>query len=619
MTRKILLADDSVTIQKVVELTFSDGAYQVQCVSNGRAAVQKIQEDQPDILLCDVIMPEMNGYDVAAFVKKNPSYSSIPVILLTGTFEPFDEEKARQSGADSYITKPFDSKMLVDKVEELLKKRVAFDASANEAVQVFHSRTEFMMGGAGAPELPPLEPQPAAGTPAAIPGFLGGPQELEPPVGEEPFVRATDSDEANQTVRMQALDLQEAFPAAEPTIEALSAPMASGPAVVDLGPALDEPIPETAFAGIVEPETPVAPRPHDEVVLGPEGQEEWPVEAGDVQSIPAAPESVSGAEDWGPGQSIAVPSEAVLDLPEEIEIAPPAEQLPPFVETAEEPQIVHELTDQQSMVATAHQDLVPLPVESVMEPVTPAPPPEPITGAYEVPLGEEPTHEIFGAATDEMPFEPEGGLEETLPPASPVAEAPAVMESTGSFPTPTEQGLDAASMFVAPAPETPAVPVVAEVPPQAPAPVPVLDRAEVEGHVRRAAEEMIPAIVAAAVPATVAAQVLEALPGLARQYTAEALPAVVGPLLSQAVPEAVQQALPGALREALPGHLQQVAQELAPGIIAESVRTLAAAEIERVVKEMAPEIVRQVAWEVIPELAESIIRRRIQELESEPG
>ena len=504
MTRKILLADDSVTIQKVVELTFSDGAYQVQCVSNGRSAVQKIQEDQPDILLCDVIMPEMNGYDVASFVKKNPNYSAIPVILLTGTFEPFDEEKARQSGADSYITKPFDSKMLVDKVEELLKKRVAFDASANEAVQVFHSRTEFMMGGTTEAELPPLQEQPVAGATAGTPGFLEGPQELEaPPAQEEPFVQAPEAlEDADQTVRMQALDLQEAFPAAEPVIEALSAPVESGPAVVDLGPALDEPIPETAFAGIVEPEPPPAHRPQEEVVLTPEGQEEWAVEAGDVPAAPAAAQSVSGAEDWGQGQTIATPSESVLDVPEEIETVPPSEPLPPFVESADEGQIVHDLTDQQSMVATAHQGFEALPAEPAPEPLAAAAPPEPITGAYEVPLGEEPPHEIFGAATDEMPFEPEGGLEEPLPPAPPLVAAP-VMESTGSFPTPTEQGLDAVSVVPAPEPERIAIPEAPAVVGAPASPDPRLAAKERLRGSRPAAppKSSIPAVVARRVPA----------------------------------------------------------------------------------------------------------------------
>ncbi len=610
MTRKILLADDSVTIQKVVELTFSDGAYQVQCVSNGRSAVQKIQEDQPDILLCDVIMPEMNGYDVATFVKKNPSYSSIPVILLTGTFEPFDEDKARQSGADSYITKPFDSKMLVDKVEELLKKRVAFDASANEPVQVFHSRTEFMIGGAAAEELPPLEAlrSPEA-APAAGSGLLESPQEFEAPSEEHAFVQTPEVvEDADKTVRMQSIDLQSAFPEPEPVIEALSAPVASGPAVVDLGPALDEPIPETAFAGIVEPELPAAPQVQDEVVLSPEGQEEWPVEAGDVAPVQAAPQSVSGAEDWGEGQAIAPPAEAALDVPEEIETAPPPAPLPPFVATADEPQIVHELTDQQSMVATAHEAFAEQVPEPAVEETPAAAPPEPITGAYEMPLGEEPPHEIFGAATDEMPFEPEGGLEQPLPQVPAMAPPPAT-ESTGSFPTHTEQALDAVS--VVPAPVVPEVPLAP--------PAPAISREELEGHVRRAAEEMLPAIVAAAVPAALAAHVQDALPDLARQHAAEAVPGVVGPLVARAVPDAVQQALPGVVRDALPGHLQQVAQAVAPGIISESVRGMAAAEIERLVKEMAPDLVRQVAWEVIPELAESIIKRRIQELESEPG
>ncbi|MEJ2367072.1 MAG: response regulator [Acidobacteriota bacterium] len=85
MPKKILLADDSVTIQKVVELTFAEGDYEVISVSNGRAAIDKLKEMRPDILLCDIIMPEVSGYEVASFVKKDPAYKGIPVILLTGT------------------------------------------------------------------------------------------------------------------------------------------------------------------------------------------------------------------------------------------------------------------------------------------------------------------------------------------------------------------------------------------------------------------------------------------------------------------------------------------------------------------------------------------------------
>jgi len=86
----------------------------VQCVSNGKAAVQKIQEDRPDLLLCDVIMPEMNGYDVASFVKHNPTFSAIPVILLTGP-SSLSMKTRLDSPGRLFITEAFRFKMLVDK------------------------------------------------------------------------------------------------------------------------------------------------------------------------------------------------------------------------------------------------------------------------------------------------------------------------------------------------------------------------------------------------------------------------------------------------------------------------------------------------------------------------
>ncbi|HEX9427185.1 MAG TPA: response regulator, partial [Candidatus Polarisedimenticolia bacterium] len=118
--KKILLADDSITIQKVVELTFSEGDYQVVCVSNGAQALKKVGESRPDIVLLDVIMPEKNGYEVCEQIKRNPATSSIPVLLLTGTFEPFDKKKAEAAGAQGHLTKPFESQVLVAKVEEMI-------------------------------------------------------------------------------------------------------------------------------------------------------------------------------------------------------------------------------------------------------------------------------------------------------------------------------------------------------------------------------------------------------------------------------------------------------------------------------------------------------------------
>ncbi len=120
MSKKILLADDSITIQKVVELTFSEGDYQVFSVGNGAQALKKVHEVRPDVALLDVIMPEANGYEVCEKIKRNPETSWIPVLLLTGTFEPYDRKRAEAAGANGHLTKPFESQMLISKVEELI-------------------------------------------------------------------------------------------------------------------------------------------------------------------------------------------------------------------------------------------------------------------------------------------------------------------------------------------------------------------------------------------------------------------------------------------------------------------------------------------------------------------
>src|ERR1044072_1400390 len=122
MPKKLLRADDSITIQKVVELTFSDGDYEVTAVNNGAKAVQKLAEMRPDVILSDIIMPEKNGYEVCEYVKSHPEYRNIPVVLLTGTFEPFDPDRADKAGCDAVVTKPFESQSLIHKVEELIEQ-----------------------------------------------------------------------------------------------------------------------------------------------------------------------------------------------------------------------------------------------------------------------------------------------------------------------------------------------------------------------------------------------------------------------------------------------------------------------------------------------------------------
>src|SRR6266481_7422865 len=104
---KILVADDNSNIQKMVGLALKDHGIDVVAVGNGEAAVRKISDLRPDLVLADVFMPVRNGYEVCQYVKMDPSLAHIPVILLVGAFDPLDEQEAQRVGADGVLKKPF--------------------------------------------------------------------------------------------------------------------------------------------------------------------------------------------------------------------------------------------------------------------------------------------------------------------------------------------------------------------------------------------------------------------------------------------------------------------------------------------------------------------------------
>ena len=119
--RKLLLADDSATIQKVVNLTFADIGIDVITVGDGDTALGLIESEAPDIVLADVNMPGLTGYEICESVRSNPATSGLPVILLVGSFEPFDHDEAERVGASSFVTKPFQSiRHLMAQVNDLL-------------------------------------------------------------------------------------------------------------------------------------------------------------------------------------------------------------------------------------------------------------------------------------------------------------------------------------------------------------------------------------------------------------------------------------------------------------------------------------------------------------------
>jgi CheY-like chemotaxis protein len=119
---KILLADDSVTVQKIITLTFSDEGADVSTVNNGEEAITRLRYLRPDLVMADVSIPGKDGYDICEFVKTHPDLRGTPVILLVPAFEPYDEERARRVGADYHLTKPFQSiRTLISTVKNLIE------------------------------------------------------------------------------------------------------------------------------------------------------------------------------------------------------------------------------------------------------------------------------------------------------------------------------------------------------------------------------------------------------------------------------------------------------------------------------------------------------------------
>lgn len=160
MTHKLLLADDSVTIQRVVELTFSGEDVQVITVGDGEQAIARIPIERPDIVLADIGMPKRSGYDVAAFVKGRPDLCHIPVLLLAGAFEPVDDARAQQVKCDGVLVKPFEPQQVVSRVRELVdraRERLAqvIPMPSPQPVAAFHTdKPAAPMASSSAPEPP---------------------------------------------------------------------------------------------------------------------------------------------------------------------------------------------------------------------------------------------------------------------------------------------------------------------------------------------------------------------------------------------------------------------------------------------------------------------------------
>lgn len=331
MGSKVLLADDSVTIQKVVGIIFANEDYDLTIVASGDEAVRKAVEINPDVMLVDALMPGKNGYEVCREIRQNPQLRHVGILLMTGAFEVVDEEKSRQSGADEFIVKPFESQTLIDATNRMIA---------------------LTAGRAGAAAHAPAAPQQVQAAPVASPAA----NTVVPPSVDDVWASGFDMEPAAEIRPEPAF----AAPPVSPTpVKATAADDLWGAFDMD---SFEEPSPPVQAA--VPTPIPVAPAPADDFFSfetdtpqPPQQPPADPFDFGDV--VEEAPEpAVSatatgfepvgeqeiffGSEEPAPLQQVQAPPANVEDdfstiSFDEPESVPPAQvppPQPPVVETA---------------------------------------------------------------------------------------------------------------------------------------------------------------------------------------------------------------------------------------------------------------------------------------------
>jgi twitching motility two-component system response regulator PilG len=120
---KVMVIDDSNTIRRSAEIFLVQAGCQVVLAEDGFDALSKIADHQPDVIFCDIVMPRLDGYQTCALIKKNPRFSSTPLIMLSSKDGLFDRARGRMVGSDQYLTKPFTKDSLLQSVAMFAPKR----------------------------------------------------------------------------------------------------------------------------------------------------------------------------------------------------------------------------------------------------------------------------------------------------------------------------------------------------------------------------------------------------------------------------------------------------------------------------------------------------------------
>lgn len=120
--QKILIVEDEESLLKLESILLTSKGYQVRGVTNGQAALDAIEEDPPHLVLLDIMLPEIDGFEICRRIKANPATSDIPVIMLTAKKSREDMARGEEVGADWYVTKPFKSAMVIETIQRFIDR-----------------------------------------------------------------------------------------------------------------------------------------------------------------------------------------------------------------------------------------------------------------------------------------------------------------------------------------------------------------------------------------------------------------------------------------------------------------------------------------------------------------
>ncbi len=114
---KVLVIDDSNTIRRSAEIFLRQGGHEVVLAEDGFDALAKVNDHQPELIFCDILMPRLDGYQTCAIIKRNPKFTHVPVIMLSSKDGLFDKARGRMVGSEDYLTKPFTKEQLLRAVD----------------------------------------------------------------------------------------------------------------------------------------------------------------------------------------------------------------------------------------------------------------------------------------------------------------------------------------------------------------------------------------------------------------------------------------------------------------------------------------------------------------------